>query len=258
MEKSKKIFLMILLSIFILIIILAVYFGSKVKPKEDPVEPPSTSITDTRVFERVNSYKEFFNIQANINDVSSVIMDTSYTAKVIYVRNTSDKYYYFINSNKSGEEFYEGDMYFLLVLNKNDNTYVLKEINENITDFYEYAKNYDVKTFNLYGNNKFIENKFSINNLLTTYVQYFKDMLVYDTNLAYNMLDESTKNKYIDYNDFASKAFEIYDSLSSVIFSHNITEEYEKSDDRIYKFEDNNRNKITIHEKNIMDFKISY
>jgi len=255
MNKDKKWILGIMLLVFLLIIILALFLSKREQPVENPTSGNNEPIINNQnIFKKIDDYNTFFSIQSTINSDSSIDINTSYIVNEIYVNND----YYFIHCDLIEGSNYYKDEYLLLKLDSNSNNYELTKIDENVVDLEKYAKNYNVQPISIINNNnKYMSVQTSILNVLTTYVNYFKKMLLYDVDKAYNMLSDDTKAKYVDINDFKVKHMEIYSNLSSKIFSLNINEEQDNKT-KTYYFEDDNRNKITIYEDSIMNFKISY
>lgn len=254
MQKNKKIILVILLAIFFVIIILAFILGSRVKDDNNKI---NETLEEKDRFGMVNEYEEFFTIQTTINDIENIEMDSSYFVKEIYINTKAKTYYYFIKCVKFSEFEEPTNRYLLLILDKNTNSYDLTEINETIKDIQSYAKNYNIIEKNINNTNKILEGNYSDKNILTIYLEYFKKLLIKDSYAAYNMLHEDTRNKYVDYNNFDANVINIYETLSSGIFSISVKEKTEENV-KTYSFEDNNRNKIVIYEEGIMNFKISY
>jgi len=254
MNSEKKKILGILLLIFFVIIVIALCLSKKNTPNDDPITKPGNTIEKKNG--KVDAYEEFLSIQATVNDINNVGISTSYVVKEVYLNSISNTYYYFVKCCKFDEFGYEPNVYLLLIVD-NNNFYELHEINEQIDNLELYAKNYEIEEKQISSSNKLLEGNFSAKNILIMYLEYFKQMLIYDSYTAYNMLYEDTKQKYLDYNDFKNNALNIYENLSSEIFSLNLDEQDEQ-ENKIYKFEDNNRNKIVIYEEDIMNFKISY
>lgn len=253
MQKSKKVILCVLLVLFIIIAIVAYIFSTKTPEEEKPSYTPI--VEEKERFGLIEDYKEFFSIQATINGIENVEMDTSYFANEIYINTISHTYYYFIRCTKFAEFVGPEDKYLLLILDKNTNFYELIEINDTVDDLKSYSENYILEEKSINFGNKFANADESVKNILTIYLEYFKILLIKDSLTAYNMLTNETKAKYSDYNDFVSRNIEIYESFSSKIFSYSLEE---NENNNVYIFEDDNRNKITIYEESIMNFKISY
>lgn len=256
MNNKKKYIIGILMLIFVFITIIVICLNMNKEPvtPEPPIENPQI----TKRFERVKDYEEFFNIQSTLNDFGNVDISSTYTIKELFVKSINNIHYYFINACKFSEMDYVKNEYYILILDKSTKSYELSKINENITNLEDYAKNYDVIELNIKSSKKLISNNFSTENLLVIYMEYFKQLLIYDPIIAYNLLTDSAKSNYFGYEDFNAKKFDIYNNLSSQIFSFYEAEQKDSEWQKIYYFEDNNRNKVTIYEEDIMNFKISY
>ena len=253
MKNTKKTILITLICIFILITILVIYLSSKIENKPNT---NNTTNNNEKIFKKIDTYDEFFAIQNTLNNSNE--LNTSYIVHELYLNSIGNTKYYFINcskfiSNVGAETIdYDKNIYYLLVAN--NNKYNLVELND-IDDLEYYARNYQVVDKAISSNKTLQKGHTSEQNILTIYIEYFKDMLILDTELAYNMLDEETKKDYVNYNDFYNEVINNYNKLSSKIFAYN---KQEDDDINTYYIEDDNRNKIIITEYGIMDFKISY
>lgn len=199
----------------------------------------------------------------NSNNIYSFLGDnygiTSYVAKSIYYNPNSSVTYYFVsgyltsNSIMGDEYEYDDNASFLVIVDESSRYYVLRPIST--SNLVDYIENYDVVERNFDQGNIFQTVNVTIENKLSTYLNEFINFLIYNPREAYNLLDDDTLNQYQGYDDFASQALDIYESLSARIFSYSSTEE---NDLTIYDIIDNNQNSITIYEYGIMDFQISY
>lgn len=256
MEKTKKIIIITLICIFIFITILVIFLNSHEEDKNNTNNINNNETTMKNYFKKVNNYDEFFSIQNTLNNSNQ--LNTSYIIQELYLNRIGKTKYYFINCSELesdvGAEIidYTKNNYYLIIVN--NNKYQLNKLNE-IEDLENYAKNYKVIEKEITSNNVIKKGNIEEEKMLTIYIEYFKDMLILDTELAYNMLDEETKEDYVNYNDFYNEVINNYNKLSSKIFAYNKQEE---DDINTYYIEDDNRNKIIITEYGIMDFKISY
>ena len=256
MEKTKKIIIITLICIFIFITILVIFLNSHEEDKNNTNNINNNETTMKNYFKKVNNYDEFFSIQNTLNNSNQ--LNTSYIIQELYLNRIGKTKYYFINCSELesdvGAEIidYTKNNYYLIIVN--NNKYQLNKLNE-IEDLENYAKNYKVIEKEITSNNVIKKGNIEEEKMLTIYIEYFKDMLILDTELAYNMLDEETKKDYVNYNDFYNEVINNYNKLSSKIFAYNKQEE---DDINTYYIEDDNRNKIIITEYGIMDFKISY
>ena len=200
--------------------------------------------------------------QINSSDLYAVIGSdygiTSYIAKNIYYNPDSSVTYYFVsgylttNSVMGDEyEFYD-QVSFLIIVDESTNQYVLNPIQT--TNLLDYAESYDIVDRNIENGNSFQTIRVTEENKLSTYLNEFITFLIYNPREAYDLLDEDTQQNYQGYSDFEGEAFNLYDSLSSRIFSYSSNED---DDVVIYEIVDNNQNKITIYEYGIMNYRIS-
>ena len=79
--------------------------------------------------------------------------------------------------------------------------------------------------------------------------------MVYDNKRAYLMLDDNTRKKYSSNDDFKNQMMDIYNKLSTNIFGFSFKE---VNGERVYNIVDDKQNKITIYEKNTMNYRIGY
>ena len=184
---------------------------------------------------------------------------TNYIAKEIYYNPDSSVTYYFISgdlaSNSIMQDDYKftEDVSFLIIVDESNGSYVLRPIET--TNLHDYALNYNMVERELRNNNTFSAMDISLENKLSTYLALFINFLIDNPEEAYNILYEDTKNNYQNYNDFANQVVDLYQELSSKVFSYSSRE-----DDNciIYEVIDDKQNQITIYEYHIMDFQISY
>lgn len=209
-----------------------------------------------------NDYKREKNITSNniYNVLKSDYETVNYIAKSIYYNPNSSITYYFINGYLSNLSMMEDDyqyypnINFLIIVNENNNYYNIMPLDDNI-DIENFAKNYDIKNRQITGNTLLSSYTMSEKNKLSVYITEFIDLMVYDNKRAYDMLDEETKNKYNGIDDFKNQLMDIYNYLSTLIFSFSSKE---VNGEKVYSIIDDNQNKITIYEKNIMNYKIGF
>lgn len=210
-------------------------------------------------FYQVNKYSEFFSVQTAINNTNDI--NTSYIAKEMYLSKSDNNHFYFIDGsllvNDVGEETvdYTESVIYLVVIDTDTQNYEVTKLVQSINNLENYAKNFKVSNKEIKNNQKFKMTTLSTEKLITTYIEYFKYMLVLDTKEAYNMLYTTTKEKYVNYNDFYNQVPTIYSKLTSKLFSYSTMKNDGKNK---YAVEDDNRNRIVIYEDGVMNFKISY
>ena len=184
---------------------------------------------------------------------------TNYVATEIYYNPDSTVTYYFVSGNLTsdsimGDEYqFLEDVSFLIIVDESNNNYILRPIDT--SDLSSYADDYHMVERDLESGATFEEVEVTEVNKLSNYLAIFINFLIDNPEEAYNLLDDETKNNYSSYSDFLAQVVDLYQSLSSKIFSYSSIEE----DDRVvYEVVDDNQNRITIYEYHIMDFQISY
>lgn len=265
MKDRKKIILIILAILTILIILLVLFLNLKggnnstgnTGNQGNVNIGDGNATSNQKKFKKVDDYEEFFSIQNTLNDTEN--LSVSYVIKELYLNQISDTKYYFINCNTFESDMiletvnYKKNNYYLVIVN--NGYYELKKIDEDIEDLMTYAKNYSVETKKISNGKRLKNGETKETNIISLYLTYFKDILISDTESAYDMLTKETKEKYINYTDFYNSVINIYNNISTKVFAYNKKEENNK---KVYYIEDDNRNKIVIYEEDIMNFKISY
>lgn len=190
-----------------------------------------------------------------LDKVKSNYESVYYTATDIYYKKGINITYYFVTGYiinttiLDGEISYEDTINYIVMV-KGDK-FVLKMIDSNISNLYEYALNYEIKDID--GINSIVSQSISEKSKLVSYISRYKDLLFIDTKRAYNMLDDETKEKYSNYDNFKNNISNVYDSLSIDIFSFNYVE-----NEKTYYVKDENQNTIKIIENSIMNYKINF
>ena len=197
------------------------------------------------------------------NNIYSVIGNdygiTSYMANNIYYNPDSSVTYYFVtgyltsNSIMGDEYQYVDDVSFLIIVDEATHRYVLRPIE--VSDLRNYAENYHIVDRNIEEGNRFQVSTYSLENKLTTYLSEFINFLINNPEEAYQLLDDDTKLSYQSYQDFESHIVDIYNMLSSRIFSYSSREE---DGVVVYDIIDNKQNEITIYEYSLMNYQISF
>ena len=264
MKNTKKIILIILVIFCAIITGVAFLLGENVNNNNNNSNNNITNSNNNKNYEisknitKVNDYEEFFSIQNTIND--NVEMTESFYALEIYTNSDSKLNYYFIKGKlievlmDDETTSYENANY-LLILDRNTNMYMLNKLSDNIADLENYAKNYNINYININGEKRLKNGTDKIDVILSSYIEYYKNLIAFDTEVAYNMLTDNTKAKYYSYENFSSKKYDIYNNISSNVYGYNIEE---KEGYNIYNVNDKNFRKITIYEYNVMDFKIEF
>lgn len=206
-------------------------------------------------------YKKVNNITEN-NIISMLKINYNnidYIVSKIYYNKDGNVKYYFINGYIRGTQKMENTLSFIdnknfLVIVSMNNNYVIKPLEDNI-NLYQYANNYNMVDIKLKNNMKFEKVYLDEKNKLANYINEFKNLLFYNTEKAYNMLGEETKNKYLNYNDFKNQIESIYNNITASVFSYNKKEQANYNE---YLIIDDNKNNLKIIENGIMNYQISY
>lgn len=208
-----------------------------------------------------DDYKKEMGVQSNnvLNILGSNYHTVTYTPMEIYYNKGSIITYYFVNgymedvSLDDESSVYSDNINFLVIVNKQTRKYAITPLKNNI-NIESYAKNYELEEKELNYNYYKTVNT-SLESVLITYLNVFRDLLFLDNERAYQMLDENTKKNYESYQDFSLQKDNIYEYIPSNIFGYSVTE---NGTQKIYKITDENKNEIIIYEDEIMNFHISY
>ena len=196
----------------------------------------------------------------NIYSILNIDFDSaSYVAKEVYYNPDSSVTYYFVSGDLTtnsfiGDEYeFQENISFLIIVDEGSNYYVLRPID--VDNLLDYVENYDLVERDINQGGRFSAVDISLENKLSTYLGMFINYLIYNSEEAYSLLTANTRGEYASYDDFASQVLNIYEMLSTRIFSYSSRE-----DDgvMIYEIIDDNQNNITIYEEGINDFQISY
>lgn len=202
-----------------------------------------------------------YNNNITVNNVLSVLdnsyEDTSYIAKDIqYIEGENITYYiingYLLNQIIVTEELqYNSDVNFMVIIK--NNTYAIYPLQD--VDINEFLERYDFKNDeNINATNTYTNVFVVVENKLTTYINEFLTLMFVDSQRAYNMLSDESKDLYGSLDNFNQRLYNIYQSISPVVFSYYVNE----LDDCVeYDIIDNNTNRITIYEYNTMNYSIN-
>lgn len=202
-----------------------------------------------------------YNNNITVNNVLSVLdnsyEDTSYIAKDIqYIEGENITYYiingYLLNQIIVTEELqYNSDVNFMVIIK--NNTYAIYPLQD--VDINEFLERYDFKNDeNINSANTYTNVFVVVENKLTTYINEFLTLMFVDSQRAYNMLSDESKDLYGSLDNFNQRLYNIYQSISPVVFSYYVNE----LDDCVeYDIIDNNTNRITIYEYNTMNYSIN-
>ena len=202
-----------------------------------------------------------YNNNITLNNVLSILdnsyEDTSYIAKDIqYIEGENITYYiingYLLNQIIVTEELqYNSDVNFMVIIK--NNTYAIYPLQD--VDINEFLERYDFKNDeNINFANTYTNVFVVVENKLTTYINEFLTLMFVDSQRAYNMLSDESKDLYGSLDNFNQRLYNIYQSISPVVFSYYVNE----LDDYVeYDIIDNNTNRITIYEYNTMNYSIN-
>ena len=204
-------------------------------------------------------YINEFNITTSnlYNYINHNYANAAYTPKEIYYNPNSDVTYYFIdgyvmNYTVSATSF-TSHVKFLVIVDESTNRYVLRPIEaDNLED---YIDSYNIKVRELTTGNALATRTISEEEKITTYLSEFMNFLISEPNESYELLTDSKKREFGSATNFESQVPDIYETLSSTVFSYAMSEEEDRT---VYSVKDNNQNSITIYEYGIMNYQISF
>lgn len=298
MEEHKKKMLIFIGIILIIIAIIAVLLGIIFKDEQDrktSTEPNGVQDVISKEIEELKDESLFFVLQNSINNYYSMLANkntnslldildddfkkekqinnsniyniinsdyetVSYIAKSIYYNPNSSISYYFINGYLTNmtmmeDEFqYYPSVNFLIVVDNKSRYFVIKPLESNL-NVETFAKSYDIKSKNIKSETLLSSYTISEKNKLIVYITEFINLMVYDNKRAYLMLDDNTRKKYSSNDDFKNQMMDIYNKLSTNIFGFSFKD---VNGERVYNIVDDKQNKITIYEKNTMNYRIGY
>ena len=298
MEEHKKKMLIFIGIILIIIAIIAVLLGIIFKDEQDrktSTEPNGVQDVISKEIEELKDESLFFVLQNSINNYYSMLANkntnslldildddfkkekqinnsniyniinsdyetVSYIAKSIYYNPNSSISYYFINGYLTNmtmmeDEFqYYPSVNFLIVVDNKSRYFVIKPLESNL-NIETFAKSYDIKSKNIKSETLLSSYTISEKNKLIVYITEFINLMVYDNKRAYLMLDDNTRKKYSSNDDFKNQMMDIYNKLSTNIFGFSFKD---VNGERVYNIVDDKQNKVTIYEKNTMNYRIGY
>lgn len=185
----------------------------------------------------------------------------SYVTRHMYVKGANKVLYYFISGETQNYDFAakvlteSNGINYMIIVDQNNKTYSITPIMSNISMF-DYAQEYKMgnKSIEKNDSNKYHEDNINDKNIAIYYVNYFKNMLYLNTEKAYAMLDENSKNLYDSYEAFVNNLPTLYENISTNLFSYSATGE---DGNRKYSVISTNQNKISFTEETIMNFKVN-
>ena len=120
----------------------------------------------------------------------------------------------------------------------------------------EYTFDDGFQSENNYGANEVLFTYVDSDNLVGIYYYDFVNLMIFNSEEAYKMLDESSYEDYPTLASFEAKAEELFDNgiLESSIKEYKVNDD--DSDSKYYYVTDNAGNSLTFIEKTIMDYKV--
>ncbi len=294
MNKNKQFYIIIFVVIILIITsLLALWLSNSIDDdeKNNPNNGGTTAPSITQEITRLDNYDTFFSIQdainnfyssiynnkekaleildkdyifengVNINNLESYFPRTyevvNFIAEEIYYNQASEVIYYFVKGYTTDTTMdepiiYKDNIYYLLI--RKNNKYIIKPLN-NINDLESYAKEYNKVDININNNETFSNKTTSETNKLISYIANYKNLVLYDTNKAYEMLADDMKNIYPNENSLRNDRINIANKLFTAFYS---TGNIEYEDYIVYKIQDNSYHTITITEYYPNDYKISF
>ena len=269
--KNKKIIIivaLVLLGALIIYALLTRHEGDIVLPKDKEDLALVDSYNDyVKINKLINNY--LLNVSLDNEEAVKALTGTDllvtnskeqstyYATKVYIVKLTYNEYYYVTGTrmvydygtNKMRE--IKDDSYMVCVDNGRK-TYRITKIG-NPVDYYNNNDIYDNVHINLNDYNDFLQfQEYSEAYIYDNYINYFKDLLFVNYQEAYNMLEDSYKNKIGSLENFVNLRETLYNKLNNVVLEFAITGD---KFNRTYQLILFNETKITIKENGYMDVK---
>lgn len=236
------------------------------KDEDDIISGDKLQVLDneTMFFSLQNSINTYYENMGNDKYIKNIIIDKkenndhyleiSFIMEKAYYQELNDSEVYFVNgylldSSSESSSYIDNVSYFIY---KKNNTIRLKRIETN--NFEKYIKNiYYNKSINIKDGVEFTTQSITDESKLSFYISCFKNLLYRNPKKAYSYLDNNMLKYYDKYSIFYAKIDDIYEKMSSVIFSYGVNGQNEE---KVYNIVDNNQNIIVITESGIMDYKI--
>jgi len=203
----------------------------------------------------------------NASNVSSILnskyTEVTYVSRQMYEKSTANFSYYFVKGdvqnydNISQMLTEEENIYFLIVVDSKNKTYSIMPLVIG-GSFQSFAQEYNILStpkiskndYNLFKTQKYTDELISI-----YYVSYYKNLLYLNSEKAYNMLDTTLKAAYGEYQYFVEDLPNIYQSISTNIFSYSIKN---VSGQTKISVNMSNGQKIEFTENEIMNFIVNF
>ena len=289
-KDNQKILLFIIAGLLLFISIIAFIIGTdsnKTTNKKEEEKEPVITPTLNKEIVRVNDIDIIFAIQDTItnfyiemfnnkesaillldknfiskngideNNINNFINQTTENVKFIvdegYYNKDSNMTYYFIKGYTIDNINEQDNLYYLLKVDM-ENNYAIMPLKD-IENLEEYAKDYNLSRLYIDNETSFVTKEISDVNKLNNYIENFKNIMYIDSNRAYNMLNDTTKSKYIDLNTFINDRDNIASRLFDKFDNIDVNEENNMI---IYNIKNNNNDSIIITEEYPNDYKIDF
>ena len=199
--------------------------------------------------------------KTNINSLyQNNYQDITYYSKEMYFKSKNNIMYYFVSGETESYNFTEDtleentNINYLVIIDSNNNSYSITPLDVEVVFNYGSIYNMlDNKEIESNANNKYANVSYSDEDISILYIAYYKNILFINSEKAYDMLTNSYKLKYNDYEDFFNNIPNIYESLTTKFLGSSASGDNGK---RTYNIITTNEIKITIYENSIMNFNI--
>ena len=210
-----------------------------------------------------DTYVSINNISGNniSNFVKTGYQNITYYSKTMYVKSRNNISYYFVSGEEQLYDFIdeqlieeENVLYLVIIDNKTDSYSITPLITPSL---FEYAQNFTIsskKTVKSNAYNSYFSDRFSDETICSYYVNYYKTLLFLNSEKAYNMLEQSYKSSFNDYEDFVNHLTEIYERLTPKLHSYSVNGENGR---RTYSVIGENETRVDMTETSILNFKIA-
>ena len=186
--------------------------------------------------------------------------DIAYYAKQMYFKSKNNILYYFVSGETESYNFVEDtleendNINYLVIVDRNTNSYSITPLD--IDTVFNYGSIYNMlnnKVIESNLNNSYEQKSYSDEEIIIYYLSYFKNILFINSEKAYNMLTNSYKANFFDYETYFNSIPDIYEKISTNFLGISSTGEDTK---KTYNVITISEVKIAIFEDSIMNFKV--
>lgn len=222
------------------------------------IEDDKDAILDLLDTSYIKSHKITKNNVKNYMEQNYESID--YVSKFMYVKGANNKLYYFVSGEEQLYDFAaevltekEGINYLVTVDESND-TYSITPVAASINMF-DYAQDYKINStkINTNSNNNYSLTIMDDEAVTIYYLNYFKTILYLNTEKAYGMLTDESKNMYTSYEEFVNGLYNLYEKLTTNLLSYSVKGEAGK---RTYSAIGLNQNRTDFYEIGIMEYTV--